>query len=318
MLDHEDFEHLDPGQAYFSLDYEVLYVVQRPLYSNRPNTLSSPIPDMASSPPQISSDGKTITVHIRSGVHFSPPVNREVTSADVAYAIERGANPNVANPYFHSYFSSLEGAEKANGGPFPGITTPDSHTIVFHLAEPRAQIVADALVLPLSAPVPRNTPSSSTPRTRANTATTRSAPGPTCSRPTPTGQFLGIGYQTGKSATLVRNPNWNATPTASSTSLGEPRQININIGGDAEVIGRQVLQGSDTVQNDTPSQAIVKLAYERYPSQLTFTQGAGTHYVSIDNAHGVFSNENLRKAFWAALDRRRSSRPGAANWWRSR
>ena len=25
-----------------------------------------------------------------------------------------------------------------------------------------------------------------------------------------TGKFAGIGYQPGKSATLVRNPNWNA------------------------------------------------------------------------------------------------------------
>jgi hypothetical protein len=31
---------------------------------------------------------------------LQPTVGREVTSADVAYAIERGANPNVANPYF--------------------------------------------------------------------------------------------------------------------------------------------------------------------------------------------------------------------------
>ena len=38
----------------------------------------------------------------------------------------RGANPNVANPYFESYFSSLEGFAKAKGhfghwysGPWP-------------------------------------------------------------------------------------------------------------------------------------------------------------------------------------------------------
>ena len=81
---------------------------------------AKPVPDMASGPPEISADAKTITVHLRHGVHFSPPVNREVTSADVAYAIERGANAHVANPYFHTYFGSLIGAEKASGGPIPG------------------------------------------------------------------------------------------------------------------------------------------------------------------------------------------------------
>ena len=107
VLNEADFEHLDPGQAYYNIDYEAVYATQRPLFSYRPNTFSSPSPDMAAEPAQVSGDGKTITVHIRKGVRFSPPVNREVTSTDVAYAIERGANPNVANPYFQSYFSSL-------------------------------------------------------------------------------------------------------------------------------------------------------------------------------------------------------------------
>ena len=97
-----------------------------------------------------------------------------------------------------------------------------------------------------------------------------------------TGMFQGIGYQTGKSLTLVRNPNWNP-----KTRLSRPaylNQINFNIGGDATVIGQQVLKGSDAVQLDTPAQSIVKLAYEQYPSQITFTPGSGDHYVALDNA----------------------------------
>ncbi len=64
---------------------------------------------MAASAPEVSADNKTVTVHLKKGIHFSPPVNREVTSEDVAYAIERGANPNVANPYIKTYFNSMEG-----------------------------------------------------------------------------------------------------------------------------------------------------------------------------------------------------------------
>ena len=158
VLNHTDFEHIDPGQAYYNIDYEVIYATQRPLFSYKPNTFSEPSPDMASEPAKISDGGKTITVKIRKGVHFSPPVNREVTSADIAYAIERGANANVANPYWEAYFGSLVGAKeelhKEAGGPFPGIATPNKETIVFHLDEPKAPIVLAALVLPLSAPVP--------------------------------------------------------------------------------------------------------------------------------------------------------------------
>ena len=102
----------------------------------------------------------------------------------------------------------------------------------------------------------------------------------------------------------MRNPNWNASAyTAAYVPPAYLDAINVNIGGDATVIGQQVLKGSHTVQLDTPAQSIIKLAYEQYPSQITFTPGAGDHYVAIDNHAGVFTNENLRKAFWANLDR---------------
>ena len=163
----EDFEHLDPGQAYFVQDYIVMYATQRMLWVYPPNSSSQLVPDLATEVPTIANGGitdggKTVTVHIHQGVHFSPPVNREVTSADVAYAVERGANPNVANPYFAGYFGSatpapLEGAESANysGGPIPGITTPNKFTIVFHMTKPGAATLIPALQLPISAPVPQ-------------------------------------------------------------------------------------------------------------------------------------------------------------------
>jgi peptide/nickel transport system substrate-binding protein len=300
VLNHEDFEQIDPGIAYFAIDYEAVYATQRPLYSYRPNTFSAPSPDLASGPGEISSNGETITVHIRHGVHFSPPVNREVTSADVAYAIERGANPNVANPYFEAYFSSLKGVEQAKGGPFPGITTPNSSTIVFHLTQPNAQIVLDALVLPLSAPVPEEYAKPFDEKKPSEYGNHQVATGPYMFKANAEGKVLGIGYQPGKSAVLVRNPNWNSSTDFRPAYLN---QININIGGDPTVIGRQVLEGTDMVQNDTPAQSIVKLAFEKFPKQLSISPGAGDHYIAINNKQGPFSNINLRKALWASLNR---------------
>ena len=162
----EDFEHLDPGESYFTQDYGVDYVTQRPLFAYLPNTANAVSPDLATVIPTtanggITDGGKTVTVHIRTGVHFSPPVNREVTSADVAYAIERAANPNVANPYFAAYFGAgapapLEGATSPNykGGPIPGIQTPNKTTIVFHTVKPSGSFLVSALSLPISMPVP--------------------------------------------------------------------------------------------------------------------------------------------------------------------
>jgi peptide/nickel transport system substrate-binding protein len=310
----EDFEHLDPGESYFTNDYGVDYVTQRPLFAYKPNTANILSPDLATEIPTaanggITDGGKTVTVHIHKGVRFSPPVNREVTSADVAYAIERGANPNVANPYFQSYFGAGAPAPlprtpsaKYTSGPIPGIQTPDKYTIVFHTLKPSGAFLVEALSLPLSAPVPQ---SFAGPMDKKSPTTYGTkylvATGPYMIQSDPkTGQFQGIGYQTGKSLTLVRNPNWSAKSDYRPAYLD---RIDISIGGDATVIGQQVLKGSDAVQFDTPAQSTVKLGYQQYPSQITFTPGSGDHYVALDNAAGPFRNVNLRRAVWANLDR---------------
>ncbi len=115
------------------------------------------------------------------------------------------------------------------------------------------------------------------------------------------GKVLGIGYQPGKSATLVRNPNWNPSTDFRPAYLD---QININIGGDPTVIGRQVLEGlghgperhagrSRSCSSPTNTSA----ASSRSP------RARATHYIAVNNKQGPFSNIDLRKAFWAALDR---------------
>ncbi|HET8673926.1 MAG TPA: hypothetical protein VFL87_09835, partial [Thermoleophilaceae bacterium] len=74
LISNEGWEHLDPGQSYFQIDYLVVYATQRPLYSFDPS--GKTMPDVASGPPIISKDGKTVTVHIKPNIKFSPPVNR--------------------------------------------------------------------------------------------------------------------------------------------------------------------------------------------------------------------------------------------------
>jgi peptide/nickel transport system substrate-binding protein len=300
VLDESDFENLDPGIAYYSIDYEVVYATQRPLYSFKPNAEAEASPDMAAGPPRISADHRTITVHLKEGVRFSPPVNREVTSEDVAYAIERGANPNVANPYLHTYFNAVEGVPSATGGPIKGITTPNRHEIVFKLSEPKAQIVADALALPITAAVPKEYAESYDRRSPSDYANYEVATGPYMLANNAAGKVLGVGYVPGRSATLVRNPNWRASTDFRPAYLNE---IDIKIGGTTSVIGRQVLEGTNVVQNEPPSQANLRLAAEQHKRQLEISPGAGSHYIGVNNKVGPFKNIDLRKALWAALDR---------------
>ena len=204
-------------------------------------------------------------------MHFSPPVNREVTAADEVYAIDRVANPNVANPYYVGYLSSIEGMKTAKGGPIPASKRPDKYTLQIKLTEPQAPIVVASMVLPYSAPVPEEYAKKFDAKKPSEYVNYQVATGPYMLKANSEGKILGTGYQPGKSATLVRNPNWNASTDFRPAYLD---QINISIGGDPNVIGRQVLEGSDMVQTDAPAAPILKLALQQHRSQLEISAAA--------------------------------------------
>jgi peptide/nickel transport system substrate-binding protein len=159
VLASADVDYLDPGQTYYTFGYMVLYSTNRTLYSFKPDNSEKPVPDLATGPPEISADNKTITVHIKPNVKYSPPVNRAVKAADIKYAFERAFSKEVPSGYAGTYFSSIVGTpSKPNTGdikPISGIETPDDTTIIFHLKTAEAPLVSQALVMPITVPVPK-------------------------------------------------------------------------------------------------------------------------------------------------------------------
>jgi peptide/nickel transport system substrate-binding protein len=288
-----DFEHVDPGQAYYQFDYMMEFVTQRPLYNWKPNTNTVPDPDLAAGAPQVSDGGKTVTVKIKKGVKFSPPVNRAVTSKDVQYAIERAATPNVANGYVGVYFGDVVGwkdfPKKAKH--IAGITTPDNQTIVFKLDRPVAGTLAQALSLPASAPVP---PEYAKKYDAKNPSTY-------AQHMVFTGPYMMSTYQPGKKAVLKRNPNWDPKTDWRPAYLD---QIIFSMGNDATVASRQILSGQNQVSGDFGAPApIVKQASTSKKDQITFTPSSGNRYVALNTTIKPLDNINVRKAIIAATDR---------------
>jgi peptide/nickel transport system substrate-binding protein len=147
---------LDPARIDDVYGTMIARAVDRTPYAFRPDR-DGPQPDLAEGTPEISDDSKQVTVTIRSGVHFSPPVNREVTARDVAYGIARGFLPGVDSPAAQLYFADVKGVAAVAAGRrmLPsGLETPDDHTLEIRLNAPTGRLVADALTLPLAAPVP--------------------------------------------------------------------------------------------------------------------------------------------------------------------
>jgi len=94
QLGASDVDFLDPGKTYYTGGYQQAYATNRPLYNFKPGQVD-PVPDLADGPAQISKDQKTVTIKIKEGVKFGPPVNRAVACADVKYAFERFMSKQV-------------------------------------------------------------------------------------------------------------------------------------------------------------------------------------------------------------------------------
>jgi peptide/nickel transport system substrate-binding protein len=300
VISSGDVDYIDPGAAYYQYSYMIDYALDRPLLSWPPDETQRPQPDLAESE-DLSSDGKTLTFKLKSGIKYSPPVNREVTSADVKYAIERALLPGVANGYVAAYLGDLEGfkeaeaAAKTNPTQAPdisGIETPDDGTIVFHLTQSTGLTAEQALSLPISSPVPEE-------YAKKYDAENPSTYG---ENQVNVGPYMLKSYSPGKEINLVRNPNWDASTDYRPAYLDA---INIEAGfTDTVSATKKILSGNAEINGDfSPPAQGVKLAATQYPDQMTLTPSGGNRYVALNTSEPPFDDINVRKAVIANSDR---------------
>ena len=76
---------------------------------------TSLVPDLATTMPKPTNGGKRYTFQLKNGIKFGPPVNREITSKDVKYAIERLARPKNGAQYGF-YFNVIKGLGRVRQG----------------------------------------------------------------------------------------------------------------------------------------------------------------------------------------------------------
>jgi peptide/nickel transport system substrate-binding protein len=302
MLWTDDVDNIDPGITYYQMGYMVSYATQRPLYSWKPDDGETPVPDLAESDPQVSADGKTVTVKIRDGVRFSPPVNREVTSKDVKYAIERGFFNTVNNGYAGGYFGDLVGAAPGAkpGTEIKGIRTPDDHTIVFKLSRGSGGVLAGALALPLSAPVPEDYAAKLDAQNPSMYGQSQVATGPYMIENDASGKA--IGYEAGRRIHLVRNPNWDRATDYKPAYVDEIVMPQGN--DDTTIASRKVLEDDSLLTGDfSPPPAVLAEVIKGQDDQLELMPAGSARYISMNTTVAPFDDINVRKAVVAGFDR---------------
>jgi peptide/nickel transport system substrate-binding protein len=298
----DDVDNIDCGITYYQMGFQVCAATQKSLYNYKPEDAVNAVPDLAESDPQISEDGKTVTVKIKSGVKFSPPVNREVTSKDVKYAIERGFFNTTNNGYAGAYFGDLEGAKVGAdpGTKISGITTPDDQTVEFHLKKGTGGVVAGALALPLSAPVPEEYAKKFDAKNPSDYGANQVSTGPYMIENDASGKA--VGYQAGRRIHLVRNPNWDESLDFKPAYLDE---IDMPQGNDdTTVAARKILDGDAMINGDfSPDPPVLKQVTENSPEQLVLQPNGGGRWVAMNTTIKPFDNPDVRRAVVAGFDR---------------
>jgi peptide/nickel transport system substrate-binding protein len=300
-----DVDYLDPGQSYYTFGYQVLYSSNRPLYSFAPGD-EEPQPDLADGEPQISDDKKTITVKIKPDVKYAPPVDRAVVADDVEYAIERAFSANVPSGYATSYFGDITGSpdEPSKGvKDIPGVTATDDTTIEIKLDRPVGESVAQALVMPITVPVPRDYAEKYDAKSPSEYDQYVAFTGPYMVKNDPsTGKVTG--RDPGKRIELVRNPNWNKDTDFRPAYLDS---ITIEEGNDdLTVASRRTLSATEPTMccdSGQPPIPVLSRAIENNKEQLGRVSGGGTRWIALNTTKKPFDNINLRKAVIAGFDR---------------
>ncbi|MGH2954936.1 MAG: ABC transporter substrate-binding protein [Solirubrobacterales bacterium] len=309
----DDIDYMDQGAAYYQFTYMVTSASHRALLSWRPDDVEEPGPDLAESEPEVSDDGLTITFTIREGVRFSPPVDREVTAADVEYAIERGLLPGVANGYVGPYLGDVTGFDDAQkqaeddptgGAPdIEGITATDDRTLEIQLERPTSATVIQALSLPISAPVPEEYAEEFDAENPSTYGQHVAFTGPYMVENDESGEL--VGYNPGREIRMVRNPNWDGEATGDfRPAYLDSIQIDEGF-SDVASASRKILDGSSQVNGDItpPPTVIEEAAQEAEEGQMVASPSGGNRYLALNTQEPPFDDLDVRKAVVAAADR---------------
>ena len=302
MLWKDDVDSIDPGITYSAGGLLVGRATQRAVMAFAPDDITSPVADLAAARPEVSADGKQVTVRLRDRVHFSPPVDREVTSADVKYGIERGFFRTVLNPYASVHFGDILGAKPglAPGTRIAGIQTPDDRTVVFRLRHGTGRGLANALTLLLTAPVPREHALRYDRRNPSTYGRHQVATGPYMIRADARGRA--VGHQPGVRLHLVRNPRWDPTTDFRPAHVDE---IDMRQGNDDDALtARRILRGRGLVSGESSAPGgVIKEALRRARDQIALPSTNGGSWVALNTQLEPFDDVNVRRAVVAGFDR---------------
>ena len=271
-----------------------------------------PVPDLATSVPKPTNGGKRYTFTLKNGVRWGPPVNRELTSQDVKYAIERLARPKNGAQYGF-YFNIIKGLQAYGDGKaksISGIKTPTSKKIIFDLTAPAGDFPM-RLTMGAAAPIPQEVAKCFEGKPGAYGRYVI-ASGPymiegsedldisSCGAMKPIS-----GYDGQTKMTLVRNPNYRASTDSRKARENNPDSfefiVNTNLDDIYDKVGAGELE--DEFATASPK---VFAEYSRSPGKRKYlysNSADGTYYLTMNLTQPPFDDVHVRRAMNWVMDK---------------
>jgi peptide/nickel transport system substrate-binding protein len=256
---------------------------------------TTPVPDIADGPPQVSPDRRTYTFRLRAGVRYAPPVDREVTAQDFITAIERlyDRESPSAGQQFANLIAGATAFGAGKAASISGLAAPDPRTLQITLDQPAGDLLW-ILTLSFFAPVPQEHAG----RYRVGKAYD--------------GHVVGAGpYKLatsipGETVVLDRNPNWD--PATDPLRRAWVDRIQVKFGLTAPAIQQAIDRGEAdlSLTSHVPQTQVAALWNDPERSRRLSVEPTGTALFLVLGTHedaGAIADVRVRRAVNYAVDK---------------
>lgn len=286
---------LDPALAYDQQSYEVVDQLYNQLVTYKPGTSNTVLTGMdAKALPDISSDKKTYTLHLRDGLKFSD--NTPVTAQSFIDEFQRVATKSIGSggEYF---IENIVGEQAFYNGTAPaisGLSAPNSNTLVIHLTSPNAAEL-NVLALPFFSPVELSFINQVGVKTFDSTRAMGDGP-------------FTLQSINSEGAVLVKNPDY-WMKDSSGNKLPYLDKVTIRVNTNAQIDALNFEQGTTAwlgTQQAIPSASFPH--FESTPSLsklLTKVPENWTYYLGLNFNIAPFNNKLVRQAVEYAVDKKK-------------
>jgi peptide/nickel transport system substrate-binding protein len=283
-------DYVDPQLSYTVEGWEVLWNVYTPLLTykhERGEAGTQVVPGLAEDMPEISPDGKTYKLKLRSNMKYSD--GTPIKASDFGYAIQRLFKTDSGGSVLYDMIVGASDYAEGKAETISGISTNDeTGDITIALTAPNGTF-NNVLGLMFAAPVPPTAPLD-------KDATNNPPPA--------SGPFMISKVDAPRSLTMERNPNFHTVKDAGAVELADAGVDKITVVENKNVSAQvtDVEQNKTDFMVDQPASDRLAEVTSKYGNRFRLEDSINTYYFFMNTQKPPFNDLRVRQAINYALD----------------